>query len=93
MDAAVRTLAEHKTARWDVGPAVTVECVSGRLWLTEPGGADVVLEAGQSFVAERPGLLVVEALGERATFRARRGPRRTFVAWWARARAAFATWP
>ncbi len=91
--AEVRTLEGHTTTRWHAGPAVTVECVSGRLWLTEPGGADVLLEAGQSFVAERAGLVVIEALGTRATFRARRGRRATVRAWWQRIRTLFAAWP
>lgn len=69
-----RDMVRREAVGFDVvlGPVV-VECETGRLWLTEQnGGGDVVLEAGDRFEAGRQGLLVVEALSERATFRMRR---------------------
>lgn len=68
-----RDMVRHEAVGFDVVGPVVVECETGRLWLTEQnGGGDVVLEAGDRFEAGRTGLLVVEALSERATFRMRR---------------------
>jgi hypothetical protein len=50
-----------------------IECIRGRIWITEEGGAgDVVLEAGQSHEASRGGVAVVQALrAALVVFRAR----------------------
>jgi hypothetical protein len=41
----------------------SIECLRGRIWITEPGEADdIVLEAGQSFKTSRGGAAVVQAL-------------------------------
>jgi hypothetical protein len=40
-----------------------IDCVRGRLWITEPRRADdVVLEAGGSYVIARAGVALVQAL-------------------------------
>ena len=40
----------------------TVHAHAGRVWITEENSAsDIVLNAGQSFRLERPGLAIVEA--------------------------------
>src|SRR6185295_7473295 len=45
------------------GRGVRVACVSGALWITqELSTADVVIEAGESFVIDHPGLTLVMAL-------------------------------
>ena len=45
------------------GKGVRVACLSGALWITqELSTADVLLEAGQSFVIDHPGLTLVMAL-------------------------------
>ena len=36
----------------------------GRVWITEEKGADIVLEAGESFRLGLPGLAVVEAFSD-----------------------------
>jgi hypothetical protein len=42
-----------------------IDCLSGRIWITEQGCAgDVVLEAGQSYAIWRGGVAVVQALRE-----------------------------
>jgi hypothetical protein len=46
------------------GAGRTVHAHAGRVWITEERGADVVLEAGQSFRLARPGLAVVEAFSD-----------------------------
>ena len=43
------------------GAGRIVHAHEGRVWLTEERGADVVLQAGESFRLARPGLAVVEA--------------------------------
>ena len=44
-----------------VGTRIT--CVSGCLWLTQHRDArDIVLAAGESFVLDRPGVAVIEAI-------------------------------
>jgi hypothetical protein len=41
----------------------TISCRSGRLWITHDGdGKDIVLEAGQSHIAERSSRMLVHAL-------------------------------
>jgi hypothetical protein len=45
------------------GKGVRVSCLSGALWITqEQSTSDVVLEMGQSFVINHPGLTLVMAL-------------------------------
>ena len=45
------------------GKGVRVSCLSGALWITqEQSTSDVVLEAGDSFVIDQPGLTLVMAL-------------------------------
>ena len=45
------------------GKGVRVACLSGALWITqEQSTSDVVLEPGQSFVIDHPGLTLVMAL-------------------------------
>lgn len=39
----------------------TLECRSGELWLTEAGGGDTVLRAGESHVVQGDGYLVISA--------------------------------
>lgn len=42
----------------------TVTVVRGRIWITQDSDRrDVVLDAGESFVIDRPGLAVVQAFG------------------------------
>jgi hypothetical protein len=60
------------------GRGVRVVCLTGALWITqEHSSADVILEAGQSTVIDRPGLTLVTALS-RSTLRIRE-PRTTGV--------------
>jgi hypothetical protein len=45
------------------GKGVRVSCLSGALWITqEQSTSDVVLEVGQSFVIDHPGLTLIMAL-------------------------------
>ena len=44
----------------------TVLAHEGRVWITEEKGADIVLEAGESFRLGLPGLAVVEAFSDAA---------------------------
>ena len=40
-----------------------IDCLGGRIWITEEGGTDdIVLEAGESFDAACAGVAVVQAL-------------------------------
>lgn len=42
---------------------VRIECIRGRIWVTEEGCAgDIVLEAGQSYETSRGGVAVVQGL-------------------------------
>ena len=45
--------------------AMRVECVSGQLWVTQPGDpVDHILAAGDAFQAHSPGALIVQAMRE-----------------------------
>ena len=45
------------------GRGLRLRVASGAVWLTQPGdGRDVVLREGESFVIDRPGRTVVQAL-------------------------------
>ena len=42
-----------------------IDCLGGRLWITQDGDQrDVVLEPGESFELDRPGLALVSALSD-----------------------------
>jgi Protein of unknown function (DUF2917) len=44
------------------GQGLAVRCVGGALWITQDGDADdIVLEPGQCFTLDRPGLALVSA--------------------------------
>jgi hypothetical protein len=44
------------------GQGVSVQCLGGALWITQSDDLkDIVLERGQSFVLDRPGLALVTA--------------------------------
>jgi hypothetical protein len=46
------------------GAGVTVACLAGAAWVTQADDfRDIVLEAGESFVLDRPGLALVNAAG------------------------------
>ena len=48
----------------DDGRGLRLRVASGTVWLTQQGdGRDVVLHEGESFVIDRPGRTVVQALG------------------------------
>jgi hypothetical protein len=52
----------------DNGEGVTVECLEGAIWITRSNDPrDIVLEAGQSFVLDKPGLALVNAAAGPAT--------------------------
>ncbi len=52
----------------DNGEGFTVECLEGAVWITQSNDPrDIVLEAGQSFVLDKPGLAVVCAAAGPAT--------------------------
>jgi Protein of unknown function (DUF2917) len=59
------------------GRGLAVRCLTGSLWITQDGDTgDVVLEAGQCFELDRPGLALVSAPIDSATVlveKARRG--------------------
>jgi hypothetical protein len=47
------------------GTGLEVKCVRGHLWITQHGDLeDRIIDSGQSFVLNRPGLSLVTALGE-----------------------------
>jgi hypothetical protein len=48
------------------GPVGTsIECLRGRIWITEPGEPDdIVLEVGQSFTISRGGVVVMQGLSQ-----------------------------
>ena len=49
----------------DCSVGTRVDCLRGRLWITEWGATDdVVLDAGESYVISRGGVAVVQALRE-----------------------------
>jgi len=44
---------------------IRIDCLRGRLWITEPGAVDdIVLEAGESYVISGNGVALVQALRE-----------------------------
>ena len=50
------------------GQGLVVRCLAGALWITQHGDTDdVVLNAGQCFVLDRPGLALVSAPAGSAT--------------------------
>lgn len=50
------------------GEGLTVECLEGAVWITQSNDPrDVVLNAGQSFVLDKPGLALVCAAAGPAT--------------------------
>src|SRR4051794_7480881 len=54
-------------ALWSTSPhsAHAIECLRGRLWVTQAGDArDIVLGEGETFSAARRGRVVVQALGD-----------------------------
>ena len=52
----------------DNGEGFTVECLEGAIWITQSNDPrDIVLEAGQSFVLDKPGLALVCAAAGPAT--------------------------
>lgn len=58
-------LPSHGVLRREIGSElgeVQVRCLSGTIWLTEEGGGDVLLGAGETLTATREGVLVLEAL-------------------------------
>src|SRR5262245_58357913 len=60
---------------------VRVSCLDGALWITqEKVAADVLLEAGQSFVIDTAGLTLVTALHP-STLRLRERPSRLSALW------------
>jgi Protein of unknown function (DUF2917) len=57
-------LKERESLRLRDGVGVEVRCLPGNLWVTEEGEReDRILNRGQSFVLDRPGLSLVTALG------------------------------
>ena len=63
------------------GEGVAVTCVDGAIWVTQAHDPrDVVLENGESFVLDRPGLALVSAPAGAAAVRLRQAarPHRTF---------------
>ena len=49
------------------GAGLEVKCIRGHLWITQHGDLeDRIIDRGQSFVLNRPGLSLVTALGELA---------------------------
>jgi hypothetical protein len=46
-----------------LAPGWTIHCLDGRLWLTEEGGPDIWLRAGESVRLTRPGRTVIESAG------------------------------
>ena len=60
---AVIDLAYRQIAPMADAAGTRIDCVRGRLWITEQGCADdVVLEAGESYVIARAGVVVLQAL-------------------------------
>ena len=55
-----------RNSLWSIAGSVRgvrIDCRHGRLWLTQAGApADVILQAGQSFVADAGGAIVVQPL-------------------------------
>lgn len=58
-------LAIGQTARFDDRRGLTISCGRGELWITQSGDArDIILVRGQTFVLDRNGRAVVEALAD-----------------------------
>ena len=50
------------------GQGLAVRCLAGALWITQTADShDIVLDAGQCFVLDRPGLALVSSPGGPAT--------------------------
>ena len=63
------------------GEGVAVTCLDGAVWVTQSHDSrDVVLESGESFVLDRPGLALVSAPTGAAAVRLRQAarPHRTY---------------
>lgn len=57
------TLLHNRPLR--IAGTVRIECVAGRIWLTQTGKAgDVFLRAGDSYALDWPDMALAEALGE-----------------------------
>ncbi|KAB2911362.1 MAG: DUF2917 domain-containing protein [Hyphomicrobiaceae bacterium] len=57
----------RSVTRIEEGEGVAVTCCKGAIWITQANDArDVVLEAGESFVLDRPGLALVFAIADSA---------------------------
>ena len=57
-------LPEGRLRRIDAERGTSVQCITGRLWITFAGDAvDHVLNPGARFVSPGPGLMLIEALG------------------------------
>jgi hypothetical protein len=60
-----RALPRGQLLRIDAGRGRLVQCLEGRLWLTQQDDPrDIVLDAGDEAVIERDGLTVLQALGD-----------------------------
>ena len=56
------------------GAGFEVKCLRGNLWITQNGDLeDRIIECGESFVLDRPGLSLVNPLGDPALLVARPG--------------------
>ena len=57
-------LAQGKLLDIHDGQGYAVACLAGTLWITQSNDPrDIVLEAGESFVLDKPGLALVNAAG------------------------------
>jgi Protein of unknown function (DUF2917) len=65
MERVVIELAYREIVPVENAVGTRVDCLSGRIWITEQGCTDdIVLEAGESFELARGGVAVVQALRE-----------------------------
>ena len=56
------------------GAGLEVKCLRGTLWITQSGDReDIIIDSGESFVLDRPGLSLVNALLEPALVIVKRG--------------------
>ena len=63
--AIVVDLAYHKLLELDDAEGELIEAIEGILWITQDADPrDVILEPGQSFTVDRPGLTLVSALSD-----------------------------